>query len=72
MSPNPLRATMTLVKRSGMDVPAAKKVKPITAGGILKALPVTVAHHAPHHQVGKDSNPYDASSEGDDEVLAAF
>ena len=61
---------MTLVKRSGMDVPAAKKVKPITAGGILKALPVTVS--SPNHQVGKDSNPYDASSEGDDEVLTAF
>lgn len=30
MSPNPLRATMTLVMRSGIDVPAAKKVRPIT------------------------------------------
>ena len=30
MSPKPLRATMTLVMRSGMDVPAAKKVRPIT------------------------------------------
>jgi hypothetical protein len=30
MSPKPFLATMTLVIRSGMDVPAAKKVKPIT------------------------------------------
>ena len=30
ISPKPLRATMTLVMRSGMDVPAAKKVRPIT------------------------------------------
>ena len=30
MSPNPFRATITLVIRSGIDVPAAKKVSPIT------------------------------------------
>lgn len=30
MSPKPFLATMTLVIRSGMDVPAAKKVSPIT------------------------------------------
>ena len=30
MSPNPFLATITLVIRSGMDVPAARKVKPIT------------------------------------------
>lgn len=29
MSPRPLRATITLVIRSGMDVPAAKMVRPI-------------------------------------------
>lgn len=29
MSPSPFRATMTLVIRSGMDVPAAKMVRPI-------------------------------------------
>lgn len=29
MSPMPLRATITLVMRSGMDVPAAKIVRPI-------------------------------------------
>ena len=30
MSPNPFLATMTLVIRSGMEVPAARKVRPIT------------------------------------------
>lgn len=30
MSPKPFLATMTLVIRSGMEVPAAKNVKPIT------------------------------------------
>lgn len=29
MSPRPLRATITLVMRSGMEVPAAKIVRPI-------------------------------------------
>ena len=30
MSPNPLRATITLVNKSGIDVPAAKNVNPMT------------------------------------------
>ena len=30
MSPKPFLATMTLVMRSGMEVPAARKVRPIT------------------------------------------
>ena len=30
MSPNPLRATITLVIKSGIEVPAAKNVSPIT------------------------------------------
>ena len=30
MSPKPFLATMTLVMRSGMEVPAAKNVRPIT------------------------------------------
>ena len=30
MSPKPFLATMTLVIRSGIDVPAARKVRPIT------------------------------------------
>ena len=30
MSPNPFLATMTEVMRSGMEVPAARKVRPIT------------------------------------------
>lgn len=30
MSPKPLRATITEVIKSGMDVPAARKVRPIT------------------------------------------
>jgi len=44
MSPKPFRATMTLVIKSGIDVPAAKNVRPITSGGIVKASPVMVAH----------------------------
>ena len=30
MSPNPFRATITLVIKSGIEVPAAKNVSPIT------------------------------------------
>jgi hypothetical protein len=45
MSPNPWRATITLVKRSGTLVPAARKVSPITSGGIPIAVPTTSAHH---------------------------
>lgn len=45
MSPKPFLATMTLVMRSGMDVPAARNVRPITSGGIPTVFPVTVAHH---------------------------
>ena len=33
MSPNPFLATITLVIRSGMDVPAARNVRPITWNG---------------------------------------
>ena len=32
MSPKPFRATMTDVIKSGMDVPAAKNVRPMTYG----------------------------------------
>ena len=35
ISPNPLRATSTDVIKSGMDVPAARKVKPIISLGML-------------------------------------
>merc|ERR1712029_769984 len=45
MSPNPLRATITLVIKSGIEVPAAKNVSPITSGGMPKVSPVRVAHH---------------------------
>ena len=35
ISPNPFLATITLVIRSGMDVPAARNVRPITWNGEL-------------------------------------
>lgn len=44
ISPKPFRATITEVMRSGMEVPAAKKVKPITSGGIWTASPTIFAH----------------------------
>lgn len=44
MSPNPFLATMTLVIKSGIEVPAARNVKPITSAGIPTVSPVTVAH----------------------------
>lgn len=44
MSPKPLRATMTDVIKSGIDVPAARNVKPITSGGILTVSPTILAH----------------------------
>ena len=45
MSPWPCLATITLVSRSGTLVPAARKVRPITAGGMPKTSPIVVAHH---------------------------
>lgn len=36
MSPRPLRATITLVIKSGMEVPAAKIVRPENVGISLK------------------------------------
>lgn len=45
ISPKPLRATMTEVIRSGIDVPAARNVKPITSGGIRIVAPTILAHH---------------------------
>jgi hypothetical protein len=50
MSPKPFLATMTLVMRSGIDVPAARKVSPITSGGIPIVSPVTVAHHTMRYE----------------------
>mmetsp|Transcript_35577 Transcript_35577/g.69803 ORF Transcript_35577/g.69803 Transcript_35577/m.69803 type:complete len:323 (-) Transcript_35577:1187-2155(-) len=45
MSPWPFfRATLTEAIVSGMEVPAANKVRPITGDGILKVSPNTVAH----------------------------
>lgn len=44
MSPNPFRATITLVIRSGMLVPAARNVRPITSGGMRTVSPATFAH----------------------------
>ncbi|KAJ3648609.1 hypothetical protein Zmor_020402 [Zophobas morio] len=44
MSPKPFRATMTEVMRSGIEVPAARKVSPITSGGIRTVSPTTFAH----------------------------
>lgn len=44
MSPYPFRATMTLVMRSGMLVPAARNVRPITSGGMATVSPATFAH----------------------------
>ena len=45
ISPKPFRATKTEVIRSGIDVPAAKKVSPIISEGIAKVSPTSVAHH---------------------------
>lgn len=44
MSPKPLRATSTEVIKSGMEVPAAKKVNPIISLGMLNVSPTSVAH----------------------------
>merc|ERR1719219_1024587 len=45
MLPFPSLATRTEVMRSGTEVPAARKVSPMTASLMLRASPVTVAHH---------------------------
>jgi hypothetical protein len=42
ISPKPFLATITLVMRSGMEVPAARNVKPITCNMI--EVPTTVTH----------------------------
>lgn len=39
MSPKPFRATMTLVMRSGMDVPAASMVNPMISSDIPTVSP---------------------------------
>lgn len=39
MSPSPLRATITLVMRSGMEVPAANIVRPIISSVIPMVSP---------------------------------
>lgn len=39
MSPRPLRATMTLVMRSGMEVPAARMVRPMISSVTQKVSP---------------------------------
>ena len=44
MSPSPLRATMTEVMRSGMDVPAARIVRPMISMGIPIVFPISSAH----------------------------
>ena len=44
ISPNPFLATNTEVIRSGIEVPAAKKVNPIISFGIWKVMPTRVAH----------------------------
>ena len=56
MSPSPARATMTEVSRSGMDVPAARNVRPITAGGMPKTSPMVVANQT----VKKEKTPIQA------------
>jgi hypothetical protein len=43
ISPNPLRATITLVMRSGIEVPAARIVRPISSLGIAKVSPIVLA-----------------------------
>lgn len=45
ISPKPFLATITLVIRSGILVPAARNVNPITSGGICTVSPTTLAHH---------------------------
>lgn len=50
ISPKPLRATMTEVMRSGIEVPAARNVNPITSGGILTVSPTIVAHHTMRYE----------------------
>ena len=42
MSPKPFLATMTEVIRSGMEVPAAKKVSPITCTRLFHSVSTTV------------------------------
>merc|ERR1711865_506871 len=44
MSPWPCLATMTEVIRSGIEVPAARKVRPIIVGGILIRSPRMLTH----------------------------
>ncbi len=44
ISPRPFLATRTDVIRSGIEVPAAKNVRPIISAGILKVSPTKVAH----------------------------
>lgn len=44
ISPKPCLATITDVNKSGIDVPAARKVKPMIVMGIPSVSPTNVAH----------------------------
>lgn len=75
ISPKPFLATMTEVMRSGMEVPAARAVRPITSGGMPSVSPSTVAHHTiryeyaaiqtmlPRNVTAKNFLPADANTE---------
>jgi hypothetical protein len=52
MSPKPFLATRTEVMRSGMDVPAARNVNPMTSGGTSKVSPTK--HETKDYMTSKD------------------
>ena len=51
MSPKPRRATATEESRSGIDVPAAMKLRPITGSEMPAVLPTNVAIHTMSHDM---------------------
>mmetsp|Transcript_12233 Transcript_12233/g.42959 ORF Transcript_12233/g.42959 Transcript_12233/m.42959 type:complete len:446 (+) Transcript_12233:401-1738(+) len=50
MSPKPLRATITDDSASGIDVPPARMVRPMTASGMPSAKPMVEAHHTMRYE----------------------
>lgn len=62
MSPRPFRATMTLVMRSGMEVPAARIVSPMISS-VMPMVSPTCAGDAPQHGVSTRSAKASFSSE---------
>lgn len=80
MSPRPLRATMTLVMRSGMEVPAARIVKPMissempivspTCRNTLRSEGGAVSFEGVEYSLTKNTGGYKHGEKGNTETVS--